>query len=191
LTKIHLLINQIAALIPYHFHNRELPERKTSAVWDITLMATYSVYQTKRTVPFLHTIYKMPTGNSIIWRNQKFPTGNPKLALFLPNIWLRRKTWDWIVCWITTSRPRILRNKFGNQLNYGSTLFLSFRFEDRTAGSQIGIAGEVYENKQYGEKVINTAGYSFSKFGLEVGKDKFSVGINDASHQPEFIKGYR
>jgi hypothetical protein len=37
--------------------------------------------------------------------------------------------------------------QFGNQLNYGVHC-LSFRFEDRTAGSKIGIAGEVYENKQ-------------------------------------------
>ena len=45
---------------------------------------------------------------------------------------------------------------------------------------QVGFSGEVYEsNKQYGEEVVNTAGdILFSKFGLEAGKDKFSVGFN-------------
>jgi hypothetical protein len=44
--------------------------------------------------------------------------------------------------------------QFGNQLNYGSTLF----YLKTVQLVQIGIAGEVYEHKQYGEKVINTAG---------------------------------
>jgi hypothetical protein len=44
-------------------------------------------------------------------------------------------------------------------------------------------------NKQYGEKVINAAGdILFSKFGLEVGKDKFSVGINAMLPQPNLSR---
>ena len=45
---------------------------------------------------------------------------------------------------------------------------------------QVGIAGEVYaSNKQVQQDVIGTKGdILFSKFGLEIGKNKFSLGLN-------------
>ena len=45
---------------------------------------------------------------------------------------------------------------------------------------QAGLAGEIYQtNKQYNLDLPNTAGdILFGKFGIEAGKDKFSVGIN-------------
>jgi hypothetical protein len=45
---------------------------------------------------------------------------------------------------------------------------------------QAGIAGEIYEsNKQVKQDVIGTKGdIFFGKFGIEAGKDKFSIGLN-------------
>ena len=45
---------------------------------------------------------------------------------------------------------------------------------------QIGFSGEVYEeNIQYNQKLTETAGDAFfGKFGLEMGRNKFSLGIN-------------
>ena len=44
----------------------------------------------------------------------------------------------------------------------------------------LGLVGEVYDaNKQHGQELPNTAGdILFSKFGLEIGKDKFSLGMS-------------
>jgi hypothetical protein len=45
---------------------------------------------------------------------------------------------------------------------------------------QLGIAGEVYNsNQQFKQKVAETKGdIVFGKFGLEIGKNKFSLGAN-------------
>jgi hypothetical protein len=78
--------------------------------------------------------------------------------------------------------------QFGNQLNYGSTLFY-LRLENGTAGSKLVLHGEVYEtNKQHGEEVVNTAGDILLASLALKGKDKFSVGLTHASHQSKFIK---
>ncbi len=52
--------------------------------------------------------------------------------------------------------------------------------ESFTLAPQIGLAGEIYEsNYQRKQKLKDTSGdIVFSKIGVEVGKDKFSFGIN-------------
>ena len=59
-------------------------------------------------------------------------------------------------------------------------LFYLFDLKAVKVVPQAGFAGEVYgTNKQYGQKLADTAGdIVFSKFGVEVGKDKFSIGLN-------------
>ncbi len=70
--------------------------------------------------------------------------------------------------------------RFGNQLNYSGTLFYLSERASYSIVPQVGLAGEIYENNyQLGQKVRNTAGsILFSKIGFEMGKDKFSAGIN-------------
>jgi hypothetical protein len=186
---------QIAALIPYHFHNRELTNgtENIRGVGDITLMATYAVYLTKKdSTVFTHNIQigagiKMPTGkyeeaNNSGTVNQSFQLGTGSWDyLFLTEYMIKKKNLglnSMLNYNIKTVNSK--KYQFGNQLNYGSTLFYLLDLKTVQLVPQVGFAGEVYEtNKQYGEKVLNTAGdILFSKFGLEVGKDKFSVGIN-------------
>lgn len=186
---------QIAALIPYHFHNRELTTgtENISGLGDITLMATYSVYQTQKdSTVFTHNIQigggvKIPTGkfeeaNNLGTVNQSFQLGTGSWDyLFLTEYMIKKKNLglnSMLNYNIKTENSK--KYQFGNQLNYGSTLFYLLDLKTVQLVPQIGIAGEVYEsNKQHGGKVLNTAGdILFSKFGLEVGKDKFSVGIN-------------
>lgn len=70
--------------------------------------------------------------------------------------------------------------QFGNQFNYGSTLFYQLETKGILIVPQAGIAGEVYgTNKQYQEDIRDTKGdIVFGKIGIELGKDKFSLGIN-------------
>jgi hypothetical protein len=70
--------------------------------------------------------------------------------------------------------------QFGNQFNYGSTLFYLLDLKPIKLVPQIGFAGEVYaSNKQVQQDVIGTKGaILFSKFGLEIGEKKLSLGLN-------------
>jgi hypothetical protein len=68
--------------------------------------------------------------------------------------------------------------RFGNQFNYGSSLFYLHTVKKVSIVPQGGIAGEVYAaNELRGLEVRNTAGdIFFGKIGIEIGKDKFSIG---------------
>ena len=70
--------------------------------------------------------------------------------------------------------------RFGNQFNYASTLFYLYEKDKFSLAPQIGIAGEVYgSNYQYSEIVRKSSGdIFFGKLGVEVGKNKFSMGAN-------------
>lgn len=186
---------QISALVPYHFHNRELStgEDKISGLGDITVMGLYKLFETKSdSAIYTHTLnvgagVKMPTGkfkevNNLGTVNQSFQLGTgswdfPIVAEYV----VKRKDLG-----LNTMANYIFKTEnekkyqYGNQFNYASTLFYLFDFNSVQLVPQLGIAGEVYEkNRQYGLDVPNTAGdILFSKFGVEVGKDKFSLGVN-------------
>jgi hypothetical protein len=70
--------------------------------------------------------------------------------------------------------------QFGNQWNYGGTVFYLWERNQNTFSPQFGLNGEVYEfNFQHGHKVQETAGsILFSKIGFEWGIGKWSLGSN-------------
>ena len=185
---------QVSALVPYHFHNRQLSsgEQKIDGLGDITVLALYTAFQTKSdSAQFFHQIQiggglKAPTG--------KYDAANK--GSVNPSFQVGTGSWDYLLATeYTTKYKKIGLNsivnyafktenddhyQFGNQLNYGSTLFYELETNGIFLVPQAGIAGEVYgTNKQYKEDIRDTKGdIFFGKIGFEAGKDKFSLGIN-------------
>ena len=185
----------LSALVPYHNNNRELVTGKEgiSGIGDLTVMEMYTLIQPKMdsTTNYSH---KFQMGAGV-----KAPTGKYNVAnngTLNPSFQLGTGSWDYLlVSEYVVKRKQLGLNtalsytfktenkkqyQFGNQLNYGSTVFYLLDFNKIKLVPQLGLAGEVYaSNKQVKQDVIGTKGdILFSKFGLEVGKDKFSLGIN-------------
>jgi len=186
---------QISALIPYHFHERELTAgtEDISGLGDVTIMGLYTLYETKSdSAVFTHKVnvgagIKIPTG--------KFTEAN-NLGTINQSFQLGTGSWDYSVVseyvinrkdlGLNTTLNYILKTEnsknyqYGDQFNYATTLFYLFDFKTIQLVPQAGVAGEIYQkNRQYNLDVPNTAGdILFGKFGIEAGKDKFSVGIN-------------
>lgn len=186
---------QISALIPYHFHERELTAgtEDISGLGDVTIMGLYTLYETKSdSAVFTHKVnvgagVKIPTG--------KFTEAN-NLGTINQSFQLGTGSWDYSVVseyvinrkdlGLNTTLNYILKTEnsknyqYGDQFNYATTLFYLFDFKTIQLVPQAGVAGEIYQkNRQHNLDVPNTAGdILFGKFGIEAGKDKFSVGIN-------------
>lgn len=186
---------QISALVPYHFHERELTSGTESiaGLGDITVMGLYSVYETKKdSTLFTHKInlgagVKMPTGkfaeaNNLGSINQSFQLGTGSWDYLLVSEYVIKKN----NLGLNTMLNYVFKTEnsknyqYGDQFNYASTLFYLFNLEAFQLVPQLGLAGEVYQtNKQHGLDLPDTAGdILFGKFGIEVGRDKFSLGIN-------------
>ncbi|MFH6946557.1 transporter [Flavobacterium sp. FlaQc-50] len=186
---------QISALVPYHFHERELTSGTESiaGLGDITVMGLYSVYETKKdSTLFTHKInlgagVKMPTGkfaeaNNLGSINQSFQLGTGSWDYLLVSEYVIKKN----NLGLNTMLNYVFKTEnsknyqYGDQFNYASTLFYLFNLEALQLVPQLGLAGEVYQtNKQHGLDLPDTAGdILFGKFGIEVGRDKFSLGIN-------------
>lgn len=185
---------QVSALIPYHFHNRQLTtgEQKIDGLGDITVLALYTVFETKSdSAQFVH---QFQLGGGI-----KAPTGkydSKNNGSVNPSFQVGTGSWDYILATEYTVRHEKIglnsmlnyafktenddHYQFGNQFNYGSTLFYQFEAKGISLVPQAGIAGEVYgTNKLYEEDIRDTKGdIFFGKIGIEAGKDKFSVGVN-------------
>jgi hypothetical protein len=186
---------QISALVPYHFHNRERSTgtERIQGLGDISVMAMYSVYQTQKdSTVFTHKLQlgagvKIPTGkfeeaNNTGSVNQSFQVGTGSWDYLLVSEYVIKKENLGLSTMLnyTFKTENQKQYQFGNQFNYGSTLFYLFDLPAVKLVPQLGLAGEVYEtNKQYGEKLPDTAGdILFSKFGIEAGKGAFSIGVN-------------
>lgn len=185
---------QVSALVPYHFNNRTPSTGKETieGIGDITVLGLYTVYQThKDSTVFVHTLQagvgvKAPTGkynsanNGSVNPSFQLGTGSWDYMLATEYV-IKHKKWGLNTMLNYTIKTENDENyKFGNQFNYGSTLFYVFDKSKVTLVPQAGIAGEVYAtNKQYGEDIINTKGdVIFGRAGLEAGTGKFSVGVN-------------
>lgn len=186
---------QISTLIPYHFNNRELStgEDAIAGLGDITVMGLYKLWATKSDSAVVNQSVtlgvglKMPTGkfsevNNLGTVNQSFQLGTGSWDFpFVAEYVVKRNELG-----LNTMFNYIVKTEnkdsfqYGNQFNYASTLFYLFDLNSVQLVPQAGIAGEVYNgNKQFNLDVPNTAGdVLFSKFGIEVGKDKFSLGVN-------------
>jgi hypothetical protein len=187
---------QVTALVPYHFHTRERSsgDENISGLGDITLLATYALYETEAdsTALFIHKFqlgggFKLPAGkydeaNNAGSVNPGFQVGTGSFDyLLLAEYVLKRKKWGLSSMLNYTFKTENEKAyQFGNQLNYGSTLFYLIETPVLKVVPQAGIAGEVYqENTQHGQAVPDTAGdILFSRFGIELGKKDFSFGLN-------------
>lgn len=185
---------QVSALVPYHFHNRELStgEQTINGLGDVTVLGLYTVYQTKKdSTVLVHTLQvgagvKAPTG--------KYDAENRQSVN--PSFQVGTGSWDYMLAAEYVIRHKSLGlntmlnytfktendkyYQFGDQFNYAGTFFYTLESDKVTFVPQIGIAGEVYAtNRQYNEDVPNTKGdILLGKLGLEAGAGNFSFGIN-------------
>lgn len=185
---------QVSALVPYHFHNRELSAGKQTieGLGDITVLALYALFETKSDSALV--AHKFQLGGGV-----KAPTGKydaENKGSVNPSFQVGTGSWDYMLATEYTVRHKSIglnsmlnyavktenddHYRFGNQFNYGSTVFYQLETKGISIVPQLGIAGEVYEtNKIYGENVRDTKGdIFFGKIGLEAGRDKFSIGLN-------------
>jgi len=186
---------QLTALLPYHDNNRELASGNEgiSGIGDFTVMGMYTLIQPQMDSVANYS-HKLQFGGGV-----KAPTGKYNVAnngTLNPSFQLGTGSWDYLLVTEYILKKRQLglntslsytfktENKklyqFGNQFNYGTTLFYLLDLDKIKLVPQAGIAGEVYDsNKQVKQEVIGTKGdILFSKFGLEVGRNKFSLGLN-------------
>jgi hypothetical protein len=186
---------QISALVPYHFNERKLTAgtEDISGLGDITLMALYTVFETKKDSTFF--THKINLGGGVKIPSGKFTEAN-NLGSVNQSFQLGTGSWDFPVVseyvikhknlGLNTTLNYIFKTEnsknyqYGDQFNYAGTFFYLFDLKSVQIVPQAGLAGEVYQtNKQYNLDLPNTAGdILFSKFGVEAGKDKFSVGLN-------------
>ena len=138
-TRIPVIKNlQVSALVPYHFHNRELTsgEQKIDGLGDITVLALYTIFETKSdSAQFAHQFQlgggvKAPTG--------KYDAKNN--GSVNPSFQVGTGSWDCLLAAEYTIRHKKIglnsmlnyafktENKdhyqFGNQFNYGSAFFI-------------------------------------------------------------------
>ncbi|MRX41456.1 transporter [Flavobacterium sp. LC2016-23] len=186
---------QISALVPYHFNERKLTSgtENIAGLGDITIMALYTVFETQKDSTFF--THKINLGGGVKLPTGKFTEAN-NLGSVNQSFQLGTGSWDFPVVseyvikhknlGLNTTLNYIFKTEnsknyqYGDQFNYAGTFFYLFDLKSVQIVPQAGLAGEVYQtNKQYSLGLPNTAGdILFGKFGIEAGKDKFSIGIN-------------
>jgi hypothetical protein len=186
---------QISAIVPYHFHQRQTVNgtEPISGLGDVTVMGLYQLYQSvkKDSTAFSHTLHlgggvKAPTGTYDIRNNGSINPGyqlgtGSWDGLILTEYTLRKNAFGLnLMANYTIKSENDKGYRFGNQLNYGGTIFYLWERNQNTFSPQLGLNGEVYEfNFQHGQKVQETAGsILFSKIGFEWGIGKWSLGSN-------------
>lgn len=185
---------EVTVLVPYHFHRRVKSSgtQNVDGLGDFTLMALYRIFQTKDTLSgFKYRILvgggiKAPIGkfdsanNGSVNPSFQVGTGSWDYSLTTENI-IRKGNWG-----LNNALNYIIKTendknyKFGNQFNYGSTLFYSTMIKKVIVVPQVGVAGETFQaNQEFNQDIPFTKGdIFFSKIGVEVGYRKFSTGIN-------------
>ncbi|MFY0481210.1 transporter [Flavobacterium sp. PLA-1-15] len=185
---------EITALIPYHFHRRIKTNdtQNVNGIGDLTVMAFYTAFKTKTDSSFYQ--HKILVGGGV-----KAPTGDfdsKNNGSINPSFQVGTGSWDYTVATeyiirrkrfgLNTALNYIFKTenesnyKFGDQFNYGTTLFYTTSIKNLSIVPQIGIAGETYKaNQDHQEDVPFTKGdIFFSKVGVEAGYKKFSAGVN-------------
>lgn len=187
---------QLIVQVPYQFHDRNTiaGNQKISGIGDITTLAMYRLFRTKNdsTAILNHTLkvgagLKSPTGK---YDQATIGSVNPSFQLgtgswdysFLTEYVLKRKKLglNTMVNYVVKTENS-KHYRFGNQLNYSTTLFYLVQTKDKlSVAPQLGVAGEVYEaNYKYSQLVRYTEGdVFFGKLGFEIAKNKFSFGAN-------------
>lgn len=185
---------EVMALVPYHFNNREKATGKENidGLGDITLMGFYTLFGTKSDSATVFHKFQLGAG-------VKAPTGKYDSAnngSINPSFQLGTGSWDYTLASEYTVKKNNLglnatvnyvfktgnekNYQFGNQFNYAATLFYSAKIDNLDIVPQLGLAGEKYDkNKDHGEDVPLTAGdILFGKMGVELGLQKFSLGLS-------------
>ncbi len=191
------------AIIPYHFHNRDFENGETqtiSGLGDISLLAFYKIISPKmegwlpeQNPIFKHSLslgggLKAPTGvynreNNQGSVNPGFQVGTGSWDFILASDYsVTYKTWGaGAMANYTIKNENKASYQFGNQLNYGITIFKNINTNSMLGFTpSLGISGEVFEeNKSYGQVVQDTKGnILFGKLGLETAYNRFSLGLN-------------
>ena len=185
---------QVSALVPFHFHNKETAtgSQEINGLGDITVLAMYTLFKTKKDSAFFK--HNLQAGGGIKVPTGKFDEANA--GAINPSFQVGTGSWDYILATeyavkrmqfglnamvnYTFKTENSKRYRFGNQLNYSGTFFYLHQKGRYSLVPQLGIAGEVYDsNYQYSERIRKTSGdIFFGKAGIEIGKDKFSLGAN-------------
>lgn len=185
---------QIAALVPFQFHDNEKSSgaQSISGLGDVSVTGFYSlINKVSDNAVWAQNLevgagVKLPTGkynsnfNGTV--NPSFQVGTGSWdVLFIAEYTLVRESLGWnssLSYNIKTENKDAYQ--FGNQFNYNSVVFYNAKFNKVDIVPQIGISGEVFEsNKQFGEDLKDTKGDAlFGKIGVEVGLDKFGIGFN-------------
>lgn len=185
---------EVTVLVPYHFHRRVKPDttQDVDGIGDVTLMALYRIFQSKDSVAtYQHRVLvgggvKVPTGkydsanNGSVNPSFQAGTGSWDYSLATEYI-IRKGNWG-----LNSAINYILKTendknyKFGDQFNYGSTLFYSTMIKNLIVVPQVGLARETYQaNEEFSQNVPLTKGdIFFGKAGIELGYRKFSTGVN-------------
>jgi len=185
---------QLSALLPFHFNDRALETGKEqiSGLGDLTVMGMYTLFQThKDSATYVHKLQigagvKAPTGayhtanNGTLNPSFQLGTGSWDYLLLTEYVLKRKRLGLNTALSYTVKSENDKHYQFGNQLNYGTTLFYLLDLNSFKFVPQLGLAGEVYaSNRQFKQDVLGTKGdVLFSKIGLEIGRNKFSLGIN-------------
>lgn len=185
---------QVSAFIPYHFHDRETAtgQQEIAGLGDITVLAMYRLYQTKKDSTLIK--HSLQLGGGV-----KTPTGSfnqENAGAINPSFQVGTGSWDYLLAAEYTVRRKQFglntmlnyvfktenqkNYRFGDQFNYAGTLYYLYEKKSFSIAPQLGVAGEAYgSNYQHGELVRKTSGdILFSKFGIEMGRKKFSLGAN-------------
>lgn len=185
---------QVSAIVPFQFHNNEKTSgaQSISGLGDVSLVGFYTL---------LNKISEdaVWSQNLEIGAGVKAPTGKYNSMLnqtVNPSFQVGTGSWDYLLLaeytlihksfgWNTSVSYNIkTENKdhyrFGNQFNYNSVFFYNTKIDDVVLMPQVGITGEIFEcNQQFNEDLKDTKGDAiFGKIGLEIGLNKFGLGIN-------------
>ena len=185
---------QISAIVPFQFHNNEKTSgaQSISGLGDVSVVGFYTLFEkVSENAVWAQNLQigaglKAPTGkyNSMMngTVNPSFQVGTGSWDyLLLTEYTLVRESFGWnssVSYNIKTENKDHYR--FGNQLNYNSVVFYNTKIDELVLMPQIGIAGEVFQtNQQFGEDLKDTKGDAFfGKVGVEVGLNKFGLGLN-------------
>ena len=185
---------QLIAMLRYHAHERERATgtERISGLGDLTVLGYITAWKTKKdSAIWKHSIQvggglKAPTG--------KYDTAN-NTGSVNPSFQIGTGSWDYLVAAeysLNFKKTGLMINanydiktenekdyRFGNQLNYGATVFRLYESGRYKLMPQAGIAGEKYEaNHQFGLALPNTAGnVVFGRFGFEAGSRNLSIGL--------------
>jgi len=185
---------QVMALVPYQFHVREKTDgdEKISGLGDVTVLGLFNVWESRK--DSVWASHKLQVGGGVKLPTGKYDAANNEGSVN-PGFQVGTGSYDYIfageyllhhknlgldlMASYTIKTENSQSYRFGNQLNYGGTFFYTAEFSRFKMVPHLGVAVEQSDyNLQHGLEVPDTSGYVlFSRFGVEAGVRKLSVGV--------------